>query len=912
MASYCCFWKPKQPTKHVQIRNLYVYRLISIQDMLRLLVRPEVGSIVIEGIGGSGKTWAAKAAYKTARTSNLFDDYIWVSLSKNCSLRQCINKITACLSCENREDLSIQGTTTLIKEYLTKRKFLLVLDNAYFTEENVLEHLGVPHPGRQNIGSKVIVTTRTQRTVSVVAPDSVIMPQPLTYEEAYDLLRLKIGKDVRSSRTLDLINNCYGIPLSVILLAGVLCDVPSQDTFDELVNNAWVTLGSKVSEFHTLQRLVEFAYHQLPNGNTRQCFLYCLLFPEDHGIPVNDLIRFWIMDGLVIQSGEFHEASFAGKEILDVLLKRGMLYLEDNDHIRMHDVIRETVSRFGKENGYKEQYRWKFHSPAITLERLAKLSTRVPLMNTEMEYLDGSVQGFSVTSLLLRGNCHMKAISEGFFCRMGMLRILDLSFTRIKVLPHSISCLTRLRMLLLIGCDHLEVIQHTASLAQLEVLDASRCCSLRSIESGSFDCMMLLKILDLSATSIKCLPSLPASRELRHLLLQNCPCLGSENTIKSNGILSDTKFIRFPYGVSKTGVVQNMQLGIIGDIADWMGMLWLPCGLTFQLCDKFGMRVSFGVNEDSKTIVYASDAYYFQSLKRDSPLWFNCFQKFQIVISPLKDHQAMEADAQLMETDFIFQSSYSKIKHFTRSIYLDRFLEISGTIDVPSDTEGILSNAELVSLNRLATAQFSDLNITSMRAVRELWIENCHKLEYLLSVHEIQVLSALGSLHNLRISNIGKLSSLLKGAEDVISFSCLKHLMLDCCPNLKWLFPSMIRLPNLEKLRIRFCDIMERVFEGDRVLGDDALPRLQSLELWELPELSCICGGTLPSLKNLKVRGCARLRKIPVGVNENSPFVTTIGESLWWDSLIWDDESIKRWVLFRKWGPMLPHLATEG
>ncbi|KAG8055107.1 hypothetical protein GUJ93_ZPchr0001g32921 [Zizania palustris] len=595
--------------------------------MLRLLVRPEVGSIVIEGIGGSGKTWAAKAAYKAAKTSSLFDDYIWVSLSENCSLRQCIDKITACLSCENREDLPVQRTTTLIKEYLTKRKFLLVLDNAYFTEENVLERLGIPHPGRQNIGSKVIVTTRTRRTGSAVAPDSVIMPQPLIYEEAYGLLRLKIGKDVRSSHTSDLINYCYGIPLSVILLAGVLCDVASQDIFNELVNNAWVTLGTKVSVFHTLQSIVKFAYHQLPNGNTRQCFLYCLLFPEDQGIPVDDLIRFWIMEGLVIQSGEFHEARLAGKEILDVLLKR-------------------------------------------------------------------------------------------------------------------------------------------------------------------------------------------ASRELRHLLLQNCPCLGSENTIKSNDILSDTKFIRFPYGVSKTGVVQNMQLGIIGDIEDWMGMLW--------------------------------------------------------------------------------------------------FLEISGTIGVPSDTEGILCNAELVSLNRLATAQFSDLNITSMRSVRELWIENCHKLEYLLSVHEIQVLSALGNLQNLRISNIEKLSSLLKGAKDAISFSCLKHLMVDCCPNLKWLFPSMISLPNLEKLHIRFCDIMEGVFEGDRVLGDDALPRLQSLELWELPELSCICGGTLPSLKNLKVRCCAKLRKIPVGVNENSPFVTTIGETLWWDSLIWDDESIKRWVLFRKWGPMLPHLATEG
>lgn len=915
MSSYCCFWKPKQPINVGRVQLVKGDQMISIQDVLRLLVRPEVGSILIEGIGGLGKTWAAKAAYQAARANNLFDEYIWISLSINCSLRQCIDKITACLSCEIREDLSVQRTTTMIKEYLTKRKFLLVLDNAYFTEENILEHMGIPHPRQQNIGSKVIVTTRTRRTAGAMwpdGPDTVIMPQPLTYEESYNLLCTKIGKDVGSSYTLDLINNCYGIPLSVILLAGVLCDVPSQDTLNELVRNACVTLGSKVSVFHTMQRLVKFAYHQLPDANARHCFLYCLLFPEDQGIPVNDLIRFWVMDGLITQSIEFHEASCIGKEILDVLLKRCMLYMDGNDHVRMHDVIRETVSGFGKVNGYREQHDFKFGNPARKLECLAKLSTRVSLMSTEMEYLDGSVRCFWLTSLFLRGNRHMKYISEELFCHMGMLGILDLSFTGIKILPRSISCLTRLRILLLMGCDHLEEIQHIASLAQLEVLDASSCRSLRSIESGSFDHMMLLKLLDLSTTSIKCLPSLPASRELCHLLLQNCPYLGSENTIKSDGILSDTELIRFPYGVSKTGAIQNLQLGRIGDLSDLMAMLWLPCGLTFQLCDMFNMGVLFSDNEDSKTFVYASDTYFFHSLKKDSPLWLNGFQRFQIIISPLKDDQALDTDAQLMKADFIFRSSYFKTKHFTHSIDLDKFLEINGTFDVPSETEGILGHAELVSLKRLATTRSSDLNITSMEAVRELWIENCSQLESLLSVDEIEILSAWGNLHNLWISNLERLSSLLEGVKDVVSFSCLKHLLIDCCPNLKWIFPSMVCLPNLETMHVKFCDILERVFEDDSVLGDDALPRLQSLELWELPELSCICGGTLPSLKNLKVRSCAKLRKIPVGVDENNPFVTTIGETFWWDCLIWDDESIKRWILFRKWGPMLPYLATEG
>jgi disease resistance protein RPS2 len=480
---------------------------------------------------------------------------------------------------------------------------------------------------------------------------------------------------------------------------------------------------------------------------------------------------------------------------------------------------------------------------------------------------------------------------------MGILGILDLSFTKIKVLPSSISCLAMLRMLLLIGCDLLEEIQHMGSLVQLEVMNASGCSSLRSIESGSFDCMVLLKVLDLSGTSITMLASIPASMELHHLHLQSCAFMQSE----------------LPYGVSKSGAVINLQLGSIENLAYWMDMLWLPCGLTFQLSDRSGMQVSFDIDGDGKTYVYADDAHFFNCLEKDSSLWFNCFQKFQIVISPLMDdHQTTDIDAQVMKTDSISQNSYFRTRHFSHSIDPDRYLELNGIIGVPCDLDGILCHAEVISLQRLTvTAEFPDLNLTSMEAVRELWVENCNQLETLLSADEVQALSARGNLHRLWISNTENLLSLCKGVKDMTSFSCLKHLLLDCCPNLKCVFPAALRLPNLETLRIRFCDILERVFDSP-ALGEDSLPRLQLLQLWELHELTSVCSGVLPSLKNLKVRGCAKLQRIPVGMNENIPLLVTNGEESWWDSLIWDDEGIKLWVLFRKWGPLLPHHATEG
>jgi len=379
MASYCCFRKPRQPT-NMPVLPINHGELVSLPNMLGMLGRPSVGVVVIRGIGGSGKTWAAKALYRTAKTSNLFDEYIWVSLSINCSMRKCFNKIAASLSCKIRDGLSVESTRTIIKEYLRPRKFLLVLDNAYFTEERILEYLGVPDPQQQRLGSKIFVTTRTTRARSVMLPNIEIMSQPLTYEKSYDLLREKIGKDI--SFEYDLISYCYGIPLMIILLAGVLYDGPKEETFSELVANARAALSTKTSVFKTMRCMVKFGYYQLPSDNVRHCLLYCLIFPDDQGISVKELIWYWIMDGLLQEAVSFDEAFHIGKEILDVLVKHGMVYLDDNDHVHMHNVIRETLSRFGKDMGYKEQDYRCFGNPIIKLEHLSKYSNRVSLMDS--------------------------------------------------------------------------------------------------------------------------------------------------------------------------------------------------------------------------------------------------------------------------------------------------------------------------------------------------------------------------------------------------------------------------------------------------------------------------------------------------------------------------------------------------
>lgn len=900
MVSFCCFGKSRRPFKSYIVPPLF--RVISIQDMLCLALRPEGEVVVIEGIGGLGKTWAARAAFKTARISNRFDTYIWISLSQSSRPRRCIEKIATCLSIEIGEELLSSRISVMIEEHLARRKFLLVLDNAYFVEENILRHMGIPDPREQNLGSKVIVTTRTGRARAVVKPSIVVTPQTLSYQASCDLLHEKIGKDIDPG----LIENCFGMPLSLILLAGALSDVPTQEEFTELIKEAYVAQGPKVSVFTTMIRLVNFGYRRLPTDTARHCFLYCLRFPADEPISVKDLIISWKLHGMIQEARDYHEANCIGMEIIHVLLKHGLIHFEGDDHILMHDVIREAVSRLGRDNGYVEQPE-RYSDKDIRFEYLANLGERISLMNTVREELcvSPSRECFSTSTPFLRRTRHMRTISEEFFYHFGMLRVLDLSFSPIKNLPLSISRLNHLGLLLLVGCGQLEKIQHIGSLEKLVVLNASGCRSLKTVECGSFDRMRFLEILDLSKTSIECLPSLAACKELNHLLLRDCSCFKSEQTTETNGTSRDTKYIKFPYGVSKEGAVSNLQLGVSKGLVNWMfAMLWLPCGLTFELFDKFGMNISQDVNHTSKTYIHATHASIFQSLDKESPLWLNFFRKFHIVISPFKFGQTIDNEFRAVRTKFSSGDA--------RSSDFDRFLEIK-SVRITNDIEAILSHAELISFKSVTSLDHVwNLNTGKLISARALWIENCPQLENLFLWEEVHVLSRIGKLQNIWISNMENLEYFCQGMEALTSFSCLMHLHLDCCPKLNFLFPSSLQLLNLRSLNIRFCDSLERVFD-EPIDAEYALPELQSLQLWELPELSCICGGVLPSLKDLKVRGCAKLKKIPVGVTENSPFFTKIiGEERWWNNLVWDDEDIKRWVLFRAWGALLPHFATEG
>nr|XP_027083423.1 putative disease resistance protein At4g19050 [Coffea arabica] len=99
------------------------------------------------------------------------------------------------------------------------------------------------------------------------------------------------------------------------------------------------------------------------------------------------------------------------------------------------------------------------------------------------------------------------------------LKILDLSGTAIPSLPFNIG---KPREFYLKNCSETKYMNCVESSEELEILDFSGACNLVKIEGKFFECLENLRVLNLSGTKVKDLPSLSALHNLRQLLLSCC------------------------------------------------------------------------------------------------------------------------------------------------------------------------------------------------------------------------------------------------------------------------------------------------------------------------------------------------------------------------------------------------------
>ncbi|XP_073263048.1 disease resistance protein At4g27190-like [Populus alba] len=326
-----------------------------------------------------------------------------------------------------------------------------------------------------------------------MACQKTIKVEPLSVEEAWALFMKVLGcippevEEIAKSMA----RECAGLPLGIKTMAGTMRGVDDicewRNALEELKQSRVWQEDMDEKVFHILR----FSFMHLKESELQQCFLCCALFPEDFKIRREDLIAYFIDEG-VIKGLESREAEFnKGHSMLNKLERVCLLesakegYYNDRC-VKMHDLIRDMAIQILQENsqGMVKVGAWLREVPGA--EEWTENLTRVSLMHNQIEEIPSthSPRCPSLSTLLLCDNSRLQFIADLFFEQLHELKVLDLSRTNITKLPDSVSELVSLTTLLLIGCKMLRHLPSLEKLTALKRLDLSGIRRLEKMPQG--------------------------------------------------------------------------------------------------------------------------------------------------------------------------------------------------------------------------------------------------------------------------------------------------------------------------------------------------------------------------------------------------------------------------------------------
>ncbi|XP_020992693.1 putative disease resistance RPP13-like protein 1 [Arachis duranensis] len=259
----------------------------------------KIGVLAIVGMGGLGKTTLAKLLYNDAQVREKFDVKAWASVSKDFDVFKLAKSLLESITSAATNLVNFDALRAELQKNLSGKRFLLVLDDiwnaGYVDWTNLMQIFCVGQ-----LGSKIIVTTRHERVVSVVNATQTCPLKPLVIEDCWSLISKHAFATHKCTEQSNLkqtgrkiAKRCGGLPLAAVALGGVLRTNLSNDYWNKvLTSNLWNLTKEDV------QPALLLSYHFLP-ASLKQCFAYCAIFPKNSELHKEKLVQLWMAQGFV-------------------------------------------------------------------------------------------------------------------------------------------------------------------------------------------------------------------------------------------------------------------------------------------------------------------------------------------------------------------------------------------------------------------------------------------------------------------------------------------------------------------------------------------------------------------------------------------------------------------------------------
>ncbi|KAJ9558476.1 hypothetical protein OSB04_013090 [Centaurea solstitialis] len=308
-----------------------------------------VSVVSIVGLGGIGKTTLAKVLYNDEKAKAHFELRAWVCVSEEFDVFNISKVIFQAVAGTNQEFANLDLLHVALKEKLSNKKFLVVLDDVWNENYVDLDQLQTPFVAGAP-GSKIIVTTRKTNVASVMNSSQSYNLDVLSEEKALSLFAQNAlneqSFDTHPSLKLygeGIVKKCGRLPLALITLGRVLRMKTKDAEWKRVLDSEiWNSQGG--SQILPALRL---SYYDLP-PHLKQLFAYCSLFPKDWFFIKKEIVLVWMAQGFLNQTNNNESKESLGSEYFEELESRSFFQASSNVYGEsgyiMHDLINDLAT----------------------------------------------------------------------------------------------------------------------------------------------------------------------------------------------------------------------------------------------------------------------------------------------------------------------------------------------------------------------------------------------------------------------------------------------------------------------------------------------------------------------------------------------------------------------------------------
>lgn len=811
----------------------------SMRQILQEIENPELLRIGISGRDGVRVTSALLNLPKIRET---FDVVIQVDCSLHSTSTAFEENITAF-----EENIAAQlGLSTwarpALDEYLKGTNFLIVLGNIHDRME--LYKLGTNWWNSKKI-QKIVSMTRFHDVHQRMLLDlEISMDNHLL---SWELFCLNVGDIVHSSviqrLAIHAVKECKGHLLAIVLLARALKKVNEVHIWEYASHAPALRPASQMKD-EVLFNTLAFICGRL-GSSEKKCLKYFIDMEHGGKLEKVNLIGRWITGGLI---GKLDEGEKIVCDLVNAFLLEGS-WNGDSVFLQMRGEIREALlNLLGLET--KSLFLWLGGKGLTELpkDEAWEKATEVHLMSNKLSELPKSPDCPELRILFLQINHHLRVIPPVFFEKMPILQILDLSHTRIRSLPQSLSRLVQLRIFLLRGCRLLmELPPEVGELSNLEVLD-------------------------LEETGIRNLPM-------------------------NVGRLTNLKSLKVSfYGYNNHNRKNNQSNTMI------------PQNVISKLLQLEELSIYVNPDDERWNVTVKDIVKEVCNLKRLEAL--KLYLPEVVLLNDFMGNGTSPINLSLLNFRFIV-GSHSKrfISRLPHEIAVkfeqqERCLKYVNGEGVPVEIKEALQHATALILDRhISLTKLSEFGIGNIKNLEFCVLGECSQIESIVDGAEIYTQGdvcaeiILGSLQYLRLHYMKNLRSIWKGPIQRGCLSNLKSLELHACPYLTTVFT----LDLLENLHILEELVVERCPEIYSVVTHEVpvehrrfplvtyLPKLKKLSLHYMPKLVSISSGLriAPTLEWMSFYNCPSLQTLSDMEVSSNNLKVIIGQADWWRALKW-------------------------